>query len=61
MDLKELSSIMDLNDLPGFPVKLEIPVLPSVKAIVDFQYSALEDDVDEHFFDVPLHYTRIRK
>lgn len=53
---KHLSKLRDFIAfrLPsGFPVQLEIPVLPTVTAKVTFQQFAFKDNIPKHFFQRP--------
>lgn len=56
---KHLSKLRDFIAfrLPsGFPVQLEIPVLPTVTAKVTFQHFAFRDNVPKHLFQRPPDY-----
>ncbi|XP_067941154.1 ankyrin repeat domain-containing protein 13C-like [Watersipora subatra] len=53
---KKLREFMAGRLPPGFPVKLEIPVFPTVTAKVAFEHFAWKNDLEESFFDVPSHY-----
>ncbi|XP_015179885.1 PREDICTED: ankyrin repeat domain-containing protein 13C isoform X2 [Polistes dominula] len=41
---------------PGFPVKIDIPILPTVTAKITFQEFSFRDDVDPELFQVPSDY-----
>ncbi|XP_012147830.1 ankyrin repeat domain-containing protein 13C isoform X2 [Megachile rotundata] len=41
---------------PGFPVKIDIPILPTVTAKITFQEFAFRNDIDPHLFQVPSDY-----
>ncbi len=41
---------------PGFPVKLDIPVLPTVSARITFQDFAWRDDLEDKIFNIPKDY-----
>ncbi|XP_051170827.1 ankyrin repeat domain-containing protein 13C isoform X1 [Leptopilina boulardi] len=41
---------------PGFPVKLDIPILPTVTAKVTFQDFAFRSDIDPELFQIPSDY-----
>lgn len=41
---------------PGFPVKIDIPILPTVTAKITFQEFAFRDDIKAELFEVPEHY-----
>ena len=53
-DMAKINQIFSLNLPAGFPVKLEIPVLPAVTACVTFvKIELVKDKLDESFFAVP--------
>lgn len=41
---------------PGFPVKIDIPLLPTVTAKITFQEFAFKNDIDPDLFQVPSDY-----
>lgn len=41
----------------GFPVKVEIPILPTVTAKITFQHFEFRDDIPDDLFKVPKGYT----
>lgn len=41
---------------PGFPVKLDIPILPTVTAKVTFQDFAFRSDINPELFQIPSDY-----
>lgn len=41
---------------PGFPVKIDIPILPTVMAKITFQEFAFKNDIDPQLFNVPADY-----
>ncbi|KOC71171.1 Ankyrin repeat domain-containing protein 13C [Habropoda laboriosa] len=41
---------------PGFPVKIDIPILPTVTAKITFQEFAFRNDIDPHLFQIPPDY-----
>ncbi|XP_034939862.1 ankyrin repeat domain-containing protein 13C isoform X2 [Chelonus insularis] len=41
---------------PGFPVKIDIPILPTVTAKITFQEFAFRKDIDPLTFEVPMYY-----
>ncbi|XP_015585534.1 ankyrin repeat domain-containing protein 13C isoform X2 [Cephus cinctus] len=41
---------------PGFPVKIDIPILPTVTAKITFQEFAFRNDIDPELFQVPSDY-----
>ena len=42
---------------PGFPIKIEVPILPTVTGKVIFQKFAVEENRSDDFFDVPVGYS----
>lgn len=40
----------------GFPVKIDIPILPTVSAKITFQEFAFKDDIPDSYFEVPATY-----
>ncbi|XP_027231114.1 ankyrin repeat domain-containing protein 13C [Penaeus vannamei] len=40
----------------GFPVKIDIPILPTVSAKITFQEFAFRDDIPDSYFEVPTKY-----
>lgn len=42
---------------PGFPIKIEVPILPTVTAKVVFQKFVVEENRSDDFFDVPVGYS----
>ncbi|KAF6025315.1 hypothetical protein EB796_016370 [Bugula neritina] len=53
---KKLREFMAFKLPPGFPVKLEIPVFPTVTAKVAFEQFEWKNDLDDTFFEVPAGY-----
>lgn len=41
---------------PGFPVKIDIPILPAINAKITFQEFAFRNDIDPNVFKVPEDY-----
>ncbi|XP_076667784.1 ankyrin repeat domain-containing protein 13C isoform X3 [Andrena cerasifolii] len=41
---------------PGFPVKIDIPILPTVTAKITFQEFAFRNDIDPQLFQIPSDY-----
>lgn len=41
---------------PGFPVKIDIPILPTVTAKITFQDFQFRDDIDASLFEIPKDY-----
>jgi hypothetical protein len=57
--VKHLSKLRQLCESrlpPGFPVKLEVPLLPTISAHVTFQNFEWRDDLREYSFNVPTNY-----
>jgi len=52
-----------IRSLPDnqFPVKIEIPVFPTVTATVAFEKFTLGSDIEEDLFNVPSDYTVLQK
>lgn len=42
---------------PGFPVKIDIPILPTVTAKITFQEFAFRHDIDPQLFQIPTDYS----
>ncbi|CAD5111853.1 DgyrCDS1117 [Dimorphilus gyrociliatus] len=53
---KKLREFMDTKLPPGFPVKIEIPVFPTVTAKVTFQQFKWDDSLAEDLFIIPNEY-----
>lgn len=47
---------MDTKLPPGFPVKIEIPVFPTVTAKVTFQQFKWDDTLSDDLFIIPTDY-----
>lgn len=45
---------------PGFPVKIDIPILPTVTAKITFQEFAFRHDIDPQLFQIPTDYSEDR-
>lgn len=54
---KKLNEFVRLNLPPGFPVKIDIPVIPAVLARVTFLNFTFKTDIPEALFEVPADYT----
>lgn len=52
----KLRDFVNLKLPPGFPVKLDIPILPTVSAKITFQAFEFRDDIDSNLFEVPANY-----
>lgn len=53
---QKLREFMENKLPPGFPVKLELPVFPTVTAKVTFNFFEWRDDLDHKLFVLPRHY-----
>ncbi|KPM02243.1 GPCR-chaperone-like protein [Sarcoptes scabiei] len=54
---KKLKEFVNLNLPPGFPVKIDIPLIPTILARVTFLNFNYLDDADENLFVIPEDYT----
>ncbi|CAL8089588.1 unnamed protein product [Orchesella dallaii] len=54
--LKKLREFVTMKLPPGFPVKIEIPILPTITAKITFQEFAFRDDLKEELFEIPPDY-----
>ncbi|GMT13736.1 hypothetical protein PFISCL1PPCAC_5033, partial [Pristionchus fissidentatus] len=54
--LNKLRRFCDARLPPGFPVRLEIPLLPTISAKVTFQRFQFMEDISEKMFRVPASY-----
>jgi len=53
----KLRQFVELNLPPGFPVKIDIPIIPAVLARVTFLNFAFNPDIADSMFDIPVDYT----
>ncbi|XP_040564191.1 ankyrin repeat domain-containing protein 13C [Lepeophtheirus salmonis] len=53
---QKLRDFVEMKLPPGFPVKVDVPVLPTVSARVTFQDFRWEDKLDENLFEIPKSY-----
>lgn len=56
---KHFSKLRDFIEVklpPGFPVKLDIPILPTVTAKITFQDFQFKDNISPSLFEIPSHY-----
>ncbi|KAL0277151.1 UNVERIFIED_CONTAM: hypothetical protein PYX00_004527 [Menopon gallinae] len=56
---KHFSKLRDFIQVklpPGFPVKLDIPILPTVTAKITFQDFQFKDNISPSLFEIPSHY-----
>lgn len=54
---QKLRDFIDMKLPPGFPVKIDIPVLPTVSARVTFHEFTWKDDLDPALFSIPKDYS----
>ncbi|KAL1117310.1 hypothetical protein AAG570_004636 [Ranatra chinensis] len=52
----KLREFIQMKLPPGFPVKIDIPILPTVTAKITFQDFAFRDDIDSKLFEIPASY-----
>ncbi|TRY75547.1 hypothetical protein TCAL_07385 [Tigriopus californicus] len=53
---QKLRDFVEMKLPPGFPVKVDIPVLPTVSARVTFQDFAWDDKLEDSLFEIPKGY-----
>lgn len=53
----KLREFVTLKLPSGFPVKIDIPILPTVSAKITFQKFEFRDNINAELFDVPIAYT----
>ncbi|XP_076063246.1 ankyrin repeat domain-containing protein 13C isoform X2 [Oratosquilla oratoria] len=52
----KLREFVQMKLPPGFPVKIDIPILPTVSAKITFQEFAFRDDISDGLFEIPPDY-----
>ncbi|CAL4146812.1 unnamed protein product, partial [Meganyctiphanes norvegica] len=52
----KLRDFVQMKLPPGFPVKIDIPILPTVSAKITFQEFAFREDIPESLFELPNDY-----
>ncbi|KAK4316799.1 hypothetical protein Pmani_012057 [Petrolisthes manimaculis] len=52
----KLREFVQMKLPPGFPVKIDIPILPTVSAKITFQEFAFREDIPDSHFEVPAGY-----
>ncbi|XP_014261747.1 ankyrin repeat domain-containing protein 13C isoform X2 [Cimex lectularius] len=52
----KLREFIQIKLPPGFPVKIEIPILPTVTAKITFQDFEFKDEIDSKIFEIPPYY-----
>ena len=57
---KRIREFVELRLPPGFPVKINIPIVPTVKATVSFPEFEFTDDLPASLFAVPSDYKKIK-
>lgn len=53
----KLREFVTLKLPSGFPVKIEIPILPTVSAKITFQKFEFRDNISQDLFEIPKHYS----
>lgn len=56
---KHFSKLRDFIQVklpPGFPVKLDIPILPTITAKITFQDFEFRNNISSDLFKIPSHY-----
>ena len=53
----KLRKVLKLKLPPGFPVKIDVPIVPSIGASVTFQDFRFSNTLTDSDFDIPLFYT----
>ncbi|XP_018915986.2 ankyrin repeat domain-containing protein 13C [Bemisia tabaci] len=52
----KLRKFVQMKLPPGFPVKIDIPVLATVTATITFQEFSFRNDIPSELFEIPVHY-----
>ncbi|XP_054275927.1 ankyrin repeat domain-containing protein 13C-A-like isoform X2 [Macrosteles quadrilineatus] len=52
----KLREFVQMKLPPGFPVKIDIPILPTVTAKITFQEFAFKNDIPPDLFEIPSHF-----
>ncbi|XP_063229928.1 ankyrin repeat domain-containing protein 13C [Bacillus rossius redtenbacheri] len=52
----KLREFVQMKLPPGFPVKIDIPILPTVTAKITFQEFAFRNDIKPELFEIPANY-----
>lgn len=55
--LAKLRDFVALKLPSGFPVKIDIPILPTVSAKITFQKFEFRDNIAAELFEIPLNYS----
>lgn len=53
----KLREFVNLKLPGGFPVKIDIPILPTVSAKITFQKFEFRDNIQPELFEIPANYT----
>ncbi|CAG2166061.1 unnamed protein product [Oppiella nova] len=53
----KLREFVQMKLPPGFPVKIDIPILPTVTARITFLSFSLDDDISDALFEIPADFT----
>lgn len=56
----KLREFVQMKLPPGFPVKIDIPILPTVTARITFQDFEFRDNIDDALFEIPSNYSEDR-
>lgn len=56
----KLREFVQMKLPPGFPVKIDIPILPTVTARITFQDFEFRDNIDDALFEIPTNYSEDR-
>lgn len=56
----KLREFVQMRLPPGFPVKIDIPILPTVTARITFQDFEFRDNIDDALFEIPTDYREDR-
>ncbi|RWS28501.1 ankyrin repeat containing protein-like protein, partial [Leptotrombidium deliense] len=55
----KLREFVEMKLPPGFPVKIDIPILPTVTARITFQDFQFRDDLEDCLFELPKDYKKV--
>jgi len=53
----KLREFVEMKLPPGFPVKIDIPILPTITTRVSFQEFQFREDIPDNLFQIPKDYT----
>ena len=57
---KKLREFITIHLPPGFPIRIDLPVFPSVKATVSFPEFEFKSDLPDSMFTVPADYKKLK-